>query len=157
MVTIIINFYFILLVILVFSESKKLGKGLRGSKMEDKYRVYSHNPRNLENNNYIVLYFNHDCLYSSGFVNEYRNDIDFIINRRNNMKYNKGEPFSVVKGFGIEIHVDKSIRSLYRFFDDYEDENMQYLISVDFSRFDSTKVINMGDLFYNYSSLESID
>jgi len=33
---------------------------------------------------------------------------------------------------------------------------MKYLASVDFSSFDSTKVINMRDMFYIYSSLESV-
>ena len=70
----------------MISESKILGKDLKNLKIEEEVSVHSHTPRNLENNNYIVLYFNHDFFYSSGFVNEYRNDIDFFINKRINMK-----------------------------------------------------------------------
>ena len=68
--------------------------------------------RNLEKDNYIVLYFIQDCYYSSGFVNEYRNDIDFIINENNkNIKYTKEEPFNVKKDYGIEIHFTKALNS----------------------------------------------
>ena len=78
-----INISLIILIILV-SYSK--GKNLTILNMINKDNVNSVNsqiPRNLENDNYILLYFNQDCSYSSGFVNEYRNEIDFIINENN--------------------------------------------------------------------------
>ena len=48
----------------------------------------NHVPRNLENDNYIILYYNKDCYYNYGFLNKYRNGIDFIIieNNKNKMK-----------------------------------------------------------------------
>ena len=76
-------------------------------------------PRNLENefNNYIVLYYNHDCSYQDGFKNPYRNDIDFIINKENNYSpLSISEEFNIHEGFGIEIYFNKPIKNLYHFF-----------------------------------------
>ena len=58
--------------------------------------------RNLDYDNYIILYFNKDCYYPYGFVNIYRNDIDFIINKKNKKKkYTKEESLNVTKDYGI--------------------------------------------------------
>ena len=111
--------------------------------------------RYLNDDNYIILYFNHDCTYSSGFGNSRRNDIDFIIEE--NKKYKKSESFEVIKGYGIEIHFNERIRSLQNFFDAREDKNMQYLAFVDFTNFNSTSISNMEYMFYHSSSLKSID
>ena len=110
------------LIILLVSASQILGKNLTKFKMLHKDNVNISISRNLEKDNYIVLYFNQDCNYSSGFANEYRSDIDFIINKINiNIKYKKERPFNVTKDFGIEIHFNKAISSLNSYFDsDYD-------------------------------------
>ena len=78
------------LIILLVSASQILGKNLTKFKMLHKDNVNISTSRNLEKDNYIVLYFNQNCYYSSGFVNKYRSDIDFIINKLNiNIKYKK--------------------------------------------------------------------
>ena len=139
----------------------KLRKDLAKLKMINKDRVNglkSQISRNLENDNYIVLYFTQDCYYSSGFVNEYRNDIDFIINENNkNIKYTKEEQFYVRKDYGIEIHFNKAINSLNNFFDSNKDENMIYLKSVNFRNFNSISIFDIRYMFYGCNSLESID
>ena len=89
----IINIYFF---ILLGSISNNLGKDL-----------IKNVPRNLENecDNYIVLYYNHNCSYLSGFHNSYRNDIDFIIIKENNYSLlSNSEKFNIHKGFEIEIY-----------------------------------------------------
>ena len=43
-----------------------------------------------------------------------------------------------------------------KFFAQEEDTNMQYVISIDLSHFDSSSVVNMGSMFYECSNLESI-
>ena len=68
------------LIIFLVSTSQMLGKNFTKFKMLYKDNINSPTSRNLENDNYIVLYFNQDCNYSSGFVNQFRYDIDFIIN-----------------------------------------------------------------------------
>ena len=112
----------------------------------------------LDNDNYIILYFNKDCYYSYGFVNEYRNDIDFIINENNkNIIYTKEESLNVIKDYGIEIHFNKAIRSLEKFFDSEKDENMINLIFVDFNFFNTISISNVFSLFYGCCSLKSVD
>ena len=112
----------------------------------------------LDNDNYIILYFNKDCYYSYGFVNEYRNDIDFIINENNkNIIYTKEESLNVIKDYGIEIHFNKAIRSLEKFFDSKKDENMINLIFVDFNFFNTISISNVFSLFHGCCSLKSVD
>ena len=111
-----------------------------------------------EYDNFIVLYFKEDCEYSEGFKNKYREDISFIINRENNnTKIDSGERLIINKNFGIEIHFNKSIKNLQYFFDYYEDNNMKYVISIDFSNFNSSSVTNMSYMFYGCGSLQYID
>ena len=115
-------------------------------------------PRILESDNYIVLYFNQDCYYSSRFGNDYRKDIDNIINEKINYKeYTKKDPLFVYKGFGIEIHFNKAISSLEYFFYSYDDKNMKYLVFVDFTNFNSNSITSMLHMFDGCSSLKSIN
>ena len=108
----------------------------------------------------MVLYFSQDSFYIFGLSLFYRNDIsiDFIINKKNNLRYNnKYFPFNVVKGYGIEIHFNKAINSLNSFFNSIIDESMKDLEFVDLSNFDTSEVTDMSGIFYECSSLKSID
>ena len=117
--------------------------------------------RNLQesnkNDSYIILYFKEDCNYNQGFKNNYRNGINFVINRENIANLTSEETLIVHKNYGIEIHFDSSLRSLESFFDYTKDENVQYLVSIDFSNFDSSFTNSMASMFSGCSSLESID
>jgi len=77
-------------------------------------------PRSLEEqkeyDSYMLLYFKKDCNYSSGFKNEYRNNISFIINRKNNSKLKSEDELIITKDICIEIHFDKNINNLTYFF-----------------------------------------
>ena len=151
------------LIILVLPKPYSIGKYLNNLNMINKDKVNKMNDRfkrNLNDDNFMILYFNQDCQYSSGFGLEstYRNDVDFIINGNIKIiKFAKNESFSVTKGIGIEIHFNKAINSLFRFFDRREDKNMEYLTFVDFTNFNSISVSNMGFMFSECYSLESID
>ena len=151
------------LIILVLPKPYSIGKYLNNLNMINKDKVNKMNDRfkrNLNDDNFMILYFNQDCQYSSGFGLEstYRNDVDFIINGNIKIiKFAKNESFSVTKGIGIEIHFNKAINSLFRFFDRREDKNMEYLTFVDFTNFNSISVSNMGFMFYECYSLENID
>ena len=149
------------LTILVLPKPHSIGKNLNNLKIVNKNNINDVNEqfkRNLNDHNYMILYFNQDCYYSSGFVNTFRTDVDFIIIGNNkNKKYTKNEPFSVTKGYGIEIHFNKAIKSLYRFFDSYNDEKMKYLSFIDLSNFDNSQITNMNSMFYGCSSLKLID
>ena len=115
--------------------------------------------RNVEgtngNDNYMVIYFKEDCNYQQ-FSNIYRTEISFIINKENNANLTGKETLIIHKGFGIEIYFTKAIRNLENFFSRGLDENMQYLVSIDLTNFDSSLVTNMDNMFYGCSSLESI-
>ena len=151
------------LIILVLPKPYSIGKYLNNLNMINKDKVNKMNDRfkrNLNDDNFMILYFNQDCQYSSGFGLEsrYRNDVDFIINGNIKIiKFAKNESFSVTKGIGIEIHFNKAINSLFRFFDRRKDKNMEYLTFVDFTNFNSISVSNMGFMFYECYSLENID
>ena len=110
-----------------------------------------------EYDTYIILYFKEDCNYSEGFKNEYRNNISFIIERENNTKLNSEETLFINKNFGIEIHFNSIINNLNYFFSRNYDENMKYLISIDFSNFDSSLITNTRTMFEECILLESIN
>ena len=117
--------------------------------------------RNLEEENeydtYMILYFKEDCNYSYGFQNSFRNNINYIINRNNNAKYQNEDFLIINKGFGIELHFNKKVNDLSYFFCDSYDDNMKYLESIDLSKFDTSLVIDMQSMFKGCSSLKSID
>ena len=96
-----ILFVNLFLIILLISSPLIFGKNITKLKIINKNNIFNINnqeKRNLENDNYIILYFNHDCIYSNGFVNYYRYDIDYIINKNNrNKKYAREESFNVKK------------------------------------------------------------
>ena len=106
---------------------------------------------------YVTLYFKVDCNYSEGFKNAYRNGISFIINRENSDKFKSEDAFIAHKNFGIEIHFNRTITNLRSFFSSHLDKNMEYLISIDLSNFDTSSVTYMDSMFYKCSSLVSID
>lgn len=157
MVIFITNLSFFILVLL---ESLSLGKNLTKFKKinKDNDNIFNNQaPRYLENDNYIVIYFTNDCNYSSGFINDYRTDIDFIIQGDNKTKYEKQDQLYIQKDNGIEIHFGKAINSLNSFFNSNEDENMKYLVSVDFSNFNSININDLAKIFFGCSSLKSIN
>ena len=153
-ILIMILYLFILIGLLPHNSGKKLAKFKITNKNNAKAKV----PRNLESDNYIVLYFNKDYTYSGGFQNSYRNDINYIINQKYPYKeYTNQNELDVHKGFGIEIHFNITIRSLYCFFDSYYDSNMKNLVFIDFSYFNSISLFNIGYLLAGCISLKSID
>ena len=115
--------------------------------------------RNLEEENpydsYMVIYFKEDCNYKE-FYNIYRKNINYIINKENNAQLTSTTELIIHKGFGIEIHFNIAIKNLEFFFSRSIDENMQYLISIDLTKFDSSSVTVMDQMFYGCISLESI-
>ena len=149
------NLFLIILVMLTSHSTEENANKLKKLKEKINYKIHEKVQRNLENDNYIILYFNRDCSYTSGFVNVYRNDIDFIIS--GNKNYMKEESFNVINNIRIEIHFNKAINSLNNFFNSNIDENMNYLKFVDFTNFNSISVSDMSYMFYNCYSLQSID
>ena len=92
-----------------------------------------------------------------GFQNDYRNDLSFIINKENKEKLTGEDELIIHKDFGIEIHFNTAVKNLEFFFDTDFDENMNLLISIDFSNFDSSLVTNTRNLFSGCEELISIN
>ena len=115
-------------------------------------------PRKLKQKNefdtYIILYFKNICIYSRGFINNYRKSISYLIQRPNNNKLKPDRSLIITKSYGIEIHFNNPVRNLEYFFSTTYDRNMEYLVSIDFSHFDSSLVTNTRSLFSGCSSLE---
>ena len=110
-----------------------------------------------ENDSYMVLYFKENVNYPWGFKNDYRKNINFIINRENNARLTSEEALTINKDFGIEIHYNIRIANLEQFFSAVFDENMEYIESIDLSKFNSSLVNNMESMFYGCISLKSIN
>ena len=115
-------------------------------------------PRKLDvYDNYIIIYFKKDIIYYLGFNNKFRENINFIINTKDNTKFNKEDYLSINKNYGIEFHFGEKVTELNSFFSKEYDNKMEFLISVDFSYFDSSSLSNIGELFVGYNSLESVE
>ena len=148
----VMNLYFIIL------EGFNFRKDLIKFKMTDKDSVDKKISRNLENDNYIVIYFNQDCYYGSGFQNIKRDNIDFIINEEyKNNRYTSSQALYIHKGFKIEIHFKIEISDLNFFFGAYYDPNMRYLEFIDFTNFHSILVSNISSIFQGCNSLKYIN
>ena len=106
-------------------------------------------PRHLdvEFDNFMILYYKEDCNYYQGFKNKFRNNISFIINRENNNNLTNEEELIIHKNFGIEIHFNQKVTNVERFFDANTDSNIEYLISVDLSHFDTSLITYMYAFF----------
>ena len=108
-----------------------------------------------ESDNYIILYFNQDYNYETGFKNSYRNDINFI--NCDNKTITDSAALNIKAGTKMEIHFKSSVTNMEKFFSQAEDENMINLVSIDLSHFNSSSVTNMNSMFSGCSSLQSIN
>ena len=70
-----------------------------------------------------------------------------MINRENNYNLTSEEELIVSPNFGIEIHFNQKVRNLAKFFDASTDSNIEYLISVDLSHFDTSLITYMYAFF----------
>ena len=104
--------------------------------------------------NYIIVYYGKDIVYGKGFINDYRNDVKYII--ADDLLYTKDEPINISKGSKIEISLSSSITSLDNFFDKTYDNNAQYIESIDLSNFDWSNVVAFGSSVRGCSSLKIV-
>ena len=150
------NLFLIFLYIILKASASNI---FRKSEEIKEKSLYKNSLRYLgdEYDNFIIIYFKEDWIYSEGFINSYRTEINYLINKENNIKLTGYDELIINKNFGIEIHFNKAIKNFMRFFDIFEDKNMEYLLSVDLSNFDSSLITSAERLFYGCSSLELID
>jgi surface protein len=106
-----------------------------------------------ESNNYIEVYYNEDCNYV--FSNNNRNDIVFI--NYNDKTFAPSAILNILANTKLQINFDTPITSLEKFFSQDVDEHMNKVVSIDFSHFDSSSLINMDSVFYGCSALKSLN
>ena len=93
-----------------------------------------------ESSNYITVYFGESANYDIGFAfnekgEEFRKDIDFIINGNHDKKIKGNEKLTIRKGTKIEIYFSSNITSLENYFSSSIDPNIKKIISVDLTHF----------------------
>ena len=112
--------------------------------------------------NYIVAKFNKDVSYPYGFgyieydksPNKYRSEIYLI---RNEKKiYRPDEALDIPANTEVEIYFNTALVNLTKFFYFYDDSNVEYLQSLDFTFFNSSLLESMDSAFYGCTSLEFI-
>ena len=119
----------------------------------------------IKSNNYILLEYGNQTYYPNGFIyngnenNAYRkdNNIEFILKENEIYKYTGEEELNIEAGTWIKIFFSKPINTLESFFDKSFDENVENIVFIDFSYFDSSSINNINSLFKGCSSLKSID
>ena len=113
--------------------------------------------------NYIKVRFKKEVIYPDGFgfveydksENEYRKDIDSI--KLNQDNFQKNETLTIPEGSEIKIYFNYPVTSLEKFFYDYYDPNVEFILSVDLSHFNISLLESTEGMFYGCTSLESID
>ena len=104
--------------------------------------------------NYLIVYYGQDVEYSSGYSNEFRNSIVYILNGEENKT--RTDSLSIKANSPIQIYFSKPLTTLENFFDAFYDEKVEYIISADLSHTDMTGIISLAYMFSGCLSLKSI-
>jgi len=115
--------------------------------------------QNCEAQNHIIVFFENEAQYTTdaGFLNEYRNDISFIIYEDHQLKRNANEQLIIKAKSQIEIYFTSELTSLENFFNSNFDANVENILSIDFMLPDSSSITKLNSLFYGCTLLESVD
>ena len=120
------------------------------------------NSNKCESSNFIVLYFGKETIYEKGFIKDNQGniirgeEIDFIINGNHSIKYKSSDKLNIGKGKKIEIYFKSGIKSLDNYFSIIKDPNMENVVSMDLSHFNTSLVNNMSSMFYGCHSLMDV-
>ena len=107
------------------------------------------------NPNYIKVYFNKECTYANGFENNYRPNIRTIF--LDEVEKEKNEPLDVKKGSKMIIHFTTPLTDFSNFFSSQYDANVKNIISIDFSKFNSSLINKFSSSFKGCTSLQKLD
>ena len=111
--------------------------------------------RKLADDNYIIVKYNGDVQYSSGFQNGARTKIRFI--EYQNQQYTKEQPLSISADTEIKVYLLPDVTSLESFFDSSFETNFEKIISVDLSNFGSSLITNINSMFKGCTSITNIN
>ena len=107
-----------------------------------------------EDDNYIIIYFNKQVEYSK-FQNQNRQIISKIM--VNNEVKDLDSQFTIPSNTGLEVYFEGAINSFEYFFSVEEDNNANFIFTVNFSHFNWSNFTNMHYLFKGCKGLKSID
>ena len=107
-----------------------------------------------EDDNYIIIYFNKQVEYSK-FQNQNRQIISKIM--VNNEVKDLDSQFTIPSNAGLEVYFEGAINSFEYFFSVEEDNNANFIFTVNFSHFNWSNFTNMHYLFKGCKGLKSID
>ena len=108
--------------------------------------------RKLQEDNYIIVIYNENVEYSSGFQITSINYISY-----NGIDYTPNSPLSIIANQEIKIYMNKVTTSLDSFFNYNIDSNAVKIKSVDFSHFNSYLITNLDYIFEGCHSLQNIN
>ena len=111
--------------------------------------------RKLQEDNYIIVIYDVDVKYSSGFQNSMRGTMNYI--SYNDIDYTPSSPLSIIANQEIKIYMDEETTNLAFFFDYNRDSKVVKIKSVDFSHFNSYLIANLGYIFWGCNSLQNIN
>lgn len=116
-----------------------------------------------ESTNYMILYFSGNNFYESGFASPLINEENFVNPREKisfiiigNNRLTKDEPFKEHSITKMELHFSSPLDNLESFFDS-QYFNVENLITIDLSHFDSSSIINMSKFLKGCNNLLHID
>ena len=129
--------------------------------------IQRENQRNIEvveQENFIIAYYNSDVTYNMGFLYEEKTEIPVSsresisgIKREGSEKIkSKTDTLAIPANSRVEIHFSQPITSLEKFFmasSDYY--NTKYLVSVDLSHFNATKLTTFAGFLSGCTSLKT--
>ena len=109
----------------------------------------------------IAIKFKNDVYYPNGFgfvdeqtQNEYRKGIYFI--KYNKIRHSSNESLIIPKGKEVRIVFNSTINSTTKFFYDYLDPNVEHIISIDLSHFNSSLLESSDNMFSGCTSLNQL-
>ena len=108
-----------------------------------------------DTSNLFRVIFASDVEYPNGFINDYRNDIKFILGQGYNNKILPDQPITFKAGLTYEIYL-KTPSNLENFFNSKNDPNTKQIKSIDVILPGSSSVSSLESMFQGCSSLESI-
>ena len=107
-----------------------------------------------EDTNYIEIYYKEDVYYDGDFTNCSRKDINYIIIGEKQFSVN--DNFDISSNTKVEIHFKNKSESLSNFFCS-DDDNTQYIVSIDLSYLDTSELKDISSMFSGCTSLNSIN
>ena len=104
---------------------------------------------------YIEVYYGRDTKYDSGFENINREGINFIYYI--DSLYGVNDILNIESNSKIVIYFSSPMITLTSFFDSKYDNNVEKIISINFSNFNSSKIIDISNLFQGCTNLKMVN